>query len=69
MSPRSPRTAGQRAQTQELLIEQARREAIEGAHAQAAPEAGEARQHMRRAEKAHYLRQALARRAASERDS
>jgi hypothetical protein len=59
----------QRAQTEQLLVEQARREALEVAHAQAAQDAEEERQHVRRAQKAGYLREALARRAASERDS
>lgn len=54
--------------TKEMRAIQARREAEEQEFADAATEPEEAAQHERRAEKAHYLREKLERRAESERE-
>jgi hypothetical protein len=54
--------------TEELRAEQLTRELEEQARAHAAPRDDEAAQHERRADKAHYLRQKLDERAASERE-
>ncbi len=54
-------------ETQELRVEQIRREREEHAAARAAELPGEERQHERRAERAEYLREQLDARAESER--
>jgi hypothetical protein len=59
---------GERPDTEDLLAEQARREVLESARAEVAGDEREEREHARRAEKAQYLREALERRAESERD-
>jgi hypothetical protein len=53
-------------ETEELRVEQVRREADERARARAAPLEDEERQHERRAERAGYLADKLDERAASE---
>jgi hypothetical protein len=53
--------------TQELRLEQTRREAAEREEAEESPSEDEAEQHARRAEKADYLKQKLEERAESER--
>jgi hypothetical protein len=53
--------------TQELRLEQLRREVEEQERAQKAPDPEEQAQHGRRAEKAQYLREKLEERAAAER--
>ena len=53
-------------ETQELQLEQLRRERAERGAAEAAPDPEEAAQHDRRAERAAYLREKLAERARSE---
>ena len=52
--------------TEELRVEQIRRERDEQAHARAAEQASEEHQHVRRAERAEYLREKLDERAAAE---
>jgi hypothetical protein len=54
--------------TEELRLEQERREADEQERAETTPDADEAAQHERRAEKARYLREKLEERAQSERE-
>jgi hypothetical protein len=54
--------------TEELKLDQLRREAEEQQRAETAPDEDEAAQHERRAQKAHYLRQKLEERARSERE-
>jgi len=53
-------------ETEELRVEQIRREREEHARARAAEQAGETEQHERRADKAAYLEEKLAERARSE---
>lgn len=53
--------------TEELRLEQERREADEQQRAETAPDEEESAQHERRAEKARYLREKLEERAESER--
>jgi hypothetical protein len=55
--------------TQELRLEQTRREALEREEAEESPSEDEAEQHGRRAEKADYLKKKLEERAESERRS
>lgn len=55
--------------TQELRLEQSRREAAEREEAEESPSEDEAEQHVRRAEKADYLKGKLEERAESERDA
>lgn len=52
--------------TEELRIEQIQRERAEHARAKEAPLEEETEQHARRAERAHYLKEKLDERAASE---
>ena len=54
--------------TEELRLEQERREADEQQRAETTPDEDEAAQHERRAEKARYLREKLEERARSERE-
>lgn len=54
--------------TEELRLEQQRREDDERTRAETTPDEDEAAQHDRRAEKARYLREKLEERAQSERD-
>ena len=54
--------------TQELRLEQIRREGAEREEAKDSPSEDEAEQHARRAEKADYLKRKLAERAESERE-
>ena len=53
--------------TQELRLEQTRREALEREEAEESPTEDEADQHVRRADKADYLKKKLEERAESER--
>jgi hypothetical protein len=53
-------------ETRELLLEQAQRERAERRQAEDAPTEDGERQHVRRADKAAYLRERLAERARSE---
>jgi hypothetical protein len=55
--------------TQELRLDQLRREATERDRAETSVEEDEAEQHERRAEKASYLREKLEQRAESEREA
>lgn len=55
--------------TEELRIAQKKRELDERRYADDAPAEEETAQHERRAEKAHYLQEKLAERAASEREA
>jgi hypothetical protein len=55
--------------TQELRLEQLRREATERERAGTSIEADEAEQHERRADKASYLREKLEERAEAEREA
>jgi hypothetical protein len=55
-------------QTEELKLEQLRREVEEQRRASTAPDEDESAAHERRAEKARYLRQKLEERAKSERE-
>ena len=55
--------------TEELRLDQLQREADERKRAAQSPTEDESEQHERRAEKAHYLREKLDERAASEREA
>jgi hypothetical protein len=55
--------------TQELRLEQTRREAAEREEAKESPSEDEAEQHARRADKADYLKRKLEERAESEREA
>lgn len=55
--------------TQELRLDQLKREAAERDRAGEAPDPDEAEQHERRADKAGYLREKLEQRAESEREA
>ena len=55
--------------TQELRLEQTRREALEREEADESPSDDEAEQHARRADKADYLKKKLEERAESEKHS
>ena len=55
--------------TEELRLTQANRERAERRLADESPEEQETAQHLRRADKARYLREKLERRAASEREA
>lgn len=54
--------------TQELRLEQTRREALEREEAEESPSEDEAEQHARRADKADYLKKKLEERAEAERE-